>query len=186
MLKTKHPLYDLWKGMRQRCSNPNADNYHHYGGRGIKIDPSWLDFWVFVSDVGERPTGYMLDRIDNDGDYCKSNCRWASYHDQARNKRNTYRTPKGAAVDVSKELGGSAALVTERIRLLGWSVEKAISTPVNKKPRKYITIDGVTDTPTGWARKLRINQGTLWYLAKGKDYQSVISNLLKVNHAVQK
>lgn len=89
----KKRIYHIWICMRQRCNNPNAVQYCDYGGRGIKICPEWEDVEVFAKDMGERPSlRHTLDRIDNDGNYCKENCKWSTYEDQARNKRKPKRT----------------------------------------------------------------------------------------------
>ena len=90
--KSKHVLYQCYKGLLYRCNNPKAKAYQRYGGRGIKICKRWLGaegFWAFVEDMGERPEGKGLDRIDNDGGYNPDNCRWATLIQQARNKRNS-------------------------------------------------------------------------------------------------
>ena len=88
MNKTDHPLYVTWLNMRNRCNNPNYKEYHLYGGRGINVCPEWDDFWVFLSEMGEKPDdSYTLDRIDNDKGYSISNCRWASKSEQSSNKR---------------------------------------------------------------------------------------------------
>ena len=81
-----HPLYRTWQGMRTRCNNPNADNYPRYGGKGITVCDRWSDFNLFVEDMGERPEGYTLDRIISTGNYEPSNCRWATYAQQAENR----------------------------------------------------------------------------------------------------
>jgi hypothetical protein len=73
--------------MRARCTNPNNSRWISYGGRGIKFDPTWNNFEQFVRDMGEAPNGLTLDRIDVDGDYTPANCRWATWVEQARNKR---------------------------------------------------------------------------------------------------
>ena len=79
--------YNSWKAMKQRCSNPNNKNYNLYGGRGITYCDSWKSFVNFLKDMGDRPENTTLDRIDPDGDYEPSNCRWADSKVQALNKR---------------------------------------------------------------------------------------------------
>lgn len=83
-------LYKVWSAMLARCNNPNATPYRWYGQRGIKVCKRWKKFINFYKDMGERPEGMTLDRIDNDGDYCKKNCRWISHKEncQNRTKRN--------------------------------------------------------------------------------------------------
>lgn len=89
--RKKHYLYATYSLMKSRCLNKNDQAYHNYGGRGIKISDRWLKnegFMNFVSDMGERPLNHTLDRINVNGDYEPSNCRWATKHHQHANRRD--------------------------------------------------------------------------------------------------
>lgn len=82
--------YNTWGSMIQRCANPNNTSYEYYGGRGIKVCDRWLNsFEDFLTDMGERPKGMSIDRIDNNGNYELNNCRWATSKQQIDNRRNT-------------------------------------------------------------------------------------------------
>jgi hypothetical protein len=86
------PTYRSWASMIQRCTNERRPNFPYYGGRGIKVCDRWREFAAFLEDMGERPDGMTLDRVNNDGDYEPANCRWTGKQQQALNRR-----PRGTA-----------------------------------------------------------------------------------------
>lgn len=91
-------LYQIWTNMRQRCLNPKRKDYKYYGGRGISIDDEWETFSGFERDMlAAYEAGLSLDRTDVDGNYCKENCRWVPWEEQARNKRVYCNSPVGVS-----------------------------------------------------------------------------------------
>lgn len=96
--RRQHSAYRAWVGMRQRCNDTNASSWPRYGGRGIRVDPEWDDFWKFAEHLGEKPQDgqrWTLDRIDNEGNYEPGNVRWATYSQQNRNRgKLKYRVPE--------------------------------------------------------------------------------------------
>ena len=108
--EAKHPLYPTWYGMVARCQNPKAQSYRNYGGRGITVCERWHKFENFYADMGDRPSNkHSLDRIDNDGPYSPENCRWATWEEQANNRRNNvwieFQGERLSAAQWSRRLG---------------------------------------------------------------------------------
>jgi hypothetical protein len=123
------PMYLVWRGMKGRCYDENNSSYPHYGGRGIAICERWQDFKNFLSDMGPRPMGMSIDRINNDGHYEPSNCRWADAVTQANNtSKNVFYTIGGERLTISqwaKKSGVPDKVVHARIHR-GWSIEDAL------------------------------------------------------------
>lgn len=86
------PEYRSWESAIRRCTNPKSEKFKHYGGRGIKVHESWRDYRNFLRDMGRRPQGTTLDRIDVNGDYAPGNCRWADHKTQRAGRRDSNLT----------------------------------------------------------------------------------------------
>jgi len=132
--------YSVWSGMRQRCENPLHEAYKNYGGRGIKVCERWKTFANFISDMGPRPTAkHTIEREENSVGYEPMNCVWATTAQQARNKRTNvyveYLGRRQLLSDLCVELGLSSCTIQGRLKR-GWTVGRALTTPVDKKHRK--------------------------------------------------
>ena len=104
--QTCSPTYYSWQAMKTRCLNPNSDNFQNYGGRGITVCERWLNsFENFLEDMGERPEGMTLDRVDVNGNYCKDNCRWTTNSLQVFNRRK-YGNASSKYIGVTKSVDG--------------------------------------------------------------------------------
>lgn len=132
--------YTSWCQMLNRCSNPNREDYHYYGGRGITVRNRWMKFENFLEDMGECHEGYSINRIDNNKGYCKENCHWATWEEQARNKQNNlYVIHNGRTqllIEWSNESGIPYLVLYKRIYCRNWSAEKALATPIRKRRKK--------------------------------------------------
>jgi hypothetical protein len=122
--------YSSWSCMRGRCEDAKHIEYHRYGARGIKVCERWSMFENFLADMGDRPEGCSIDRIDPDGNYCPENCRWADAKTQARNRRNSVLLTIGGvtmtAVAWSEQPGATSDKNIYSRLDLGWSHREAV------------------------------------------------------------
>jgi hypothetical protein len=137
-------VYDVWKAMVQRCCNPDCREFPHYGGRGIKVCPRWLEangFAHFLADLGPRPPcprkrALSLHQLDNDGDYEPGNVAWADYKTQTRNRRsNRVLTHGGRSMllcEWAEALGMKEVTLSQRL-FKDWPVERALTEPVRAR-----------------------------------------------------
>lgn len=171
-------VYQAWKGMRSRCTNPNNEHADCYIGRGISYCERWEIFENFLADMGEpKDSSMSLDRIDNSKGYSKDNCRWASKVVQANNKRNnvlyTFRGKTQGLEAWSKELGIARLTLYNRITR-GASVDEAFSTPLTEV--KEYEYEGQMKTLSEWAKEFGIPRRTLGKrLQRGVDMKTALS-----------
>jgi hypothetical protein len=134
--------YLSWRAMMTRCFNKKCSGYTLYGGIGISVCNRWKDFSYFLEDMGKRPCGMSIDRIDGTKGYFKENCRWANKVEQANNKPGFNRIIEfnGKVQSVSlwaKEVGVSVALLFQRLNR-GWSIERALTTRARTLPHRIL------------------------------------------------
>ena len=157
--KSKSRTYHIWNGIKNRCYNPSVKAYPDYGGRGITMCDRWKDsFQNFLDDMGESPEGLSIDRINNDGCYEPSNCRWTTMLVQVRNSRKAHKvTAFGKTLCLSEweeQTGVDQGLISRRIKK-GWTPENAISIPM-EKPRT-ISFEGLELTVSEWSSRTGIS-----------------------------
>jgi hypothetical protein len=140
--KTKSRAFMSWSAMIQRCENPKAADFPRYGGAGVKISKEWREsFAVFFSDLGERPLGKTLDRIDGSLGYYKENCRWATPEEQNRNRKSNRLLVFLGETKCAKDWAHAVGLPTDTIlkRLNnGWTIEETLTIPVQEFSLKMI------------------------------------------------
>jgi hypothetical protein len=128
--------YSSWAAMNKRCNCESDAAYPLYGGRGITICERWASFEYFLADMGERPPGLSLERIDNDGNYEPGNCKWGTRKEQGRNRRTSkFLTIEGETLCMTEwaERNGIArSTITDRLAR-GWTTEEAVTTPSARK-----------------------------------------------------
>lgn len=130
------PTYCTWVRMRQRCEQPKLKAYPRYGGRGIIVCERWQKYENFLADMGPRPDGLSLDRINNDGNYEPGNCRWATDYEQQNNRSSnrpiTWRGRTQNLKQWAKELGMRHTTLSRRLGA-GWSTERAFTEPLQEQ-----------------------------------------------------
>lgn len=128
----RSPEYTVWAHLKDRCHNPNSEDFKYYGARGISVCSEWRgSFPAFYRDMGPRPKGGTIERENNNGNYEPGNCVWVSHHRQCNNRRsNVFLVHDGerkTVADWAASVGLSRKTLTSRLNHLGWSVRRALN-----------------------------------------------------------
>lgn len=160
-------IYKIWCKMKERCYNSHHNSYIYYGGRGITVCAEWLNNfqafydWAMANGYADNLT---LDRIDSNGNYEPSNCRWATTAEQSNNKRNSqYITHNGKTqtkAQWAKEIGTDKTVIEKRLKVSKMSADEALTKPI-RHPHK-ITYNGETKSLPQWAEHTGIKYKTLY------------------------
>lgn len=199
-----HPMYSQWAMMLTRCRNRNYPDYMDWGGRGITVCKRWefgedglSGFQCFYTDMGNKPTeAHTLDRVDNNGGYCKENCRWATGSQQANNRRSnrrlTYQGETLSMMDMAAKHGMNYYVLRNRVSR-GWPTDLAMTIPLGHgyHPRKFavgsqLPQAALTEPEVAEIRD-RYTQGGIKMLELAKHYQVSVGTIcLLVNRKTWK
>lgn len=162
--KTKTPEYRIWSSMKQRCTDKNYSGYYKYGARGIQIDPNWKSFERFYEDMGNRPSPkHSIERKNNNGHYCKENCRWATAKEQANNTRRSriivINSQSKTLAQWSEICHISSSTLRNRIER-GMEAKYAIETLPKKA--KILRLGNKSQPINLWSKELNIALTTLY------------------------
>lgn len=168
------PEYNSWRGMIERCENPRHRGYANYGKKGIKVCRQWRNsFLAFLKDMGYRPgPGYSIERKRGSRGYCKSNCRWATKKEQARNKSNNRRiTAFGRTQSLAawaEETGLNRGTILSRLDRDGLRPEEALSreTTMPRKTTRWLEYAGRRQSVTAWAKETGLSRAAIMYRAR--------------------
>lgn len=177
-------IYQLWSQIKQRCGNENNLHYKNYGGRGIRLCDDWMSFksfydWAILNGYED---GLTIERLDNNKGYSPDNCTFITKSEQSKNRRVNYRVNINGSVmclyDACKHLYIDYSLVQNRIKNLGWDVDKALYTKINAPTRCHATVleyNGMSLNIREWSDYLKIPYKSLY----GKLNRSKIRNGFK-------
>lgn len=168
---------EAWASIKQRCLNPKCHGYRNYGGRGITVCDEWKDsFQAFYRDMGPRPTGTSIERIDNSAGYFKENCCWAGKKRQARNRRTNlsieWQGKQRTLAELCELQGLNYQTVYARITRHGMPIEQALDQTIgcyfrdNNPRNRYLEYNGESKQMKEWAKQFGMKVGTLSYRIK--------------------
>ena len=156
---SRRKMYRIWYSMKRRCENQNDKGFKYYGSRGISVCERWQVFENFYEDMGDKPDGKSLDRINNDSNYEKDNCRWATHKQQSRNTRRNVFIEWNGRVQTRKDWADELGFVEPAIkrRLEKWGVEKTMTTKKQVHGKQHISEEDVIKM-----RQHRAKSGYFW------------------------